>query len=63
MDPDAPAVCIEHGRFTPCRRDGRHCYTQNPYWVKAVRDYQSSEIEDLSWEPAGSTERGWWSDR
>ena len=52
IDPDALTVCIEHGAFVPCRRNGFHYETQNPYWVKAVRDYQSSTVEGLTWEPA-----------
>lgn len=51
-DYDAPTVCIAHGRFIPCRKDGEHRYTPNPYWVKSVRDYQESPIPNLSWEPA-----------
>lgn len=49
---DAPIVCIAHGRFIPCRKRGDHRYTATPYWVKAVRDYQGSTIEGLTWEPA-----------
>lgn len=49
---DEPTVCITHGRLIPCRKGGDHRYTSNPYWVKAVRDYQGSPIEDLTWEPA-----------
>jgi hypothetical protein len=49
---DEPTVCIAHGRFIPCRTSAVHRYTSNPYWVKAVRDYQSSTIEGLTWEPA-----------
>ena len=45
-------VCVAHGAFIPCRKDGEHRYTSNPYWVKAVRDYQTSPIENLTWEPA-----------
>lgn len=52
LDPDALTVCIEHGTFVPCRRDGFHYTSQNPYWVKAVRDYQESTIPGLTWEPA-----------
>jgi hypothetical protein len=48
------AVCIAHGRFVPCRKQGEHRTTDNPYWVKAVRDYQCSPIEGLTWEPAWS---------
>lgn len=52
-DCDAPMmVCIAHGRFIPCRKDGEHRYTSNPYWVKSVRDYHESPITDLTWEPA-----------
>jgi len=49
---DEPTVCIAHGAFTPCRRDGEHRYTTNPFWVKSVRDYQTSDIPGLTWEPA-----------
>lgn len=52
FDPDALTVCIEHGAFIPCRRENGCYVSQNPYWVKAVRDYQSSTILGLSWEPA-----------
>lgn len=52
MEDDAPTVCIAHGRFVPCRKDGEHRTTQNPYWVKSVRDYHDSPIEGLTWEPA-----------
>lgn len=48
---DAPTVCIAHGCFIPCRKDGEHRWTDNPYWVKSVRDYQGSTIEGLTWEP------------
>jgi len=51
-DEDSPTVCIAHGRFIPCRKDGEHRYTANPFWVKSVRDYQESPIADLTWEPA-----------
>lgn len=51
-DDDAPTVCVAHGRFVPCRKSGEHRETQSPYWVKAVRDYQGSEIPGLTWEPA-----------
>ena len=51
-DPDALTVCIEHGAFIPCRKRGDHYYSQNPYWVKVVRDYHGSTIEGLTWEPA-----------
>ena len=49
---DAPTVCIAHGAFIPCRKDGEHRYTANPFWVKSVRDYQTSTIDGLTWEPA-----------
>lgn len=49
---DEPTVCIAHGAFMPCRKRGEHRETTNPYWVKSVRDYQSSTIEGLTWEPA-----------
>lgn len=49
---DLPTVCVAHGAFIPCRKRGDHRYTDNPYWVKSVRDYQTSTIEDLTWEPA-----------
>lgn len=39
MNVDDPEVCIAHGAF----------------WVKSVRDYQSSPIETLTWEPAWET--------
>lgn len=52
IDDDMPTVCIAHGRFIPCRKRGEHRYTENPYWVKAVRDYQGSPVEGLTWEPA-----------
>jgi hypothetical protein len=52
LDPDALTVCIEHGTFIPCRKGGHHYYSQNPYWVKSVRDYQSSADPGLTWEPA-----------
>lgn len=53
-DNDAPTVCIAHGAFIPCRKGGEHRYSANPYWVKAVRDFQGSTIEGLTWEPAWS---------
>lgn len=49
---DYPIVCIAHGRFLPCRKSGEHRTTANPYWVKSVRDYHTSTIADLTWEPA-----------
>lgn len=49
---DGLTVCIAHGRFVPCRKDGEHCYSSNPYWVKSVQDFQASTIEGLTWEPA-----------
>lgn len=52
LDPDAPTVCIEHGAFVPCRKAGQHFTSQDPYWVKAVRDYQTSRDPNLTWEPA-----------
>ena len=52
LDPDALTVCIEHGRFVPCRREVGCYVSQNPYWVKAVRDYQTSTVPGLTWEPA-----------
>lgn len=52
-DPGATTVCIAHGSFIPCRRlFAEHRYTDNPYWVKSVRDYHGSTIEGLTWEPA-----------
>jgi hypothetical protein len=54
---DAPTVCIAHGRFIPCRKAGEHRYTANPSWVKSVRDYQESPIEDLTWELAWEATR------
>lgn len=52
LDEDGPLVCIAHGAFLPCRWTGEHRVTGNPYWVKAVRDYHHSPIDDLTWEPA-----------
>ena len=49
-------VCVAHGSFVPCRKSGEHRYTSNPFWVKAVGDYHSSDIEDLTWEPAWPVE-------
>lgn len=49
---DAAVVCIAHGAFIPCRHKGEHRLTQNPFWVKSVRDYHASTIEGLTWEPA-----------
>jgi hypothetical protein len=46
-----PMVCVAHGRFVPCRKDGEHRYTSNPFWVKSVSDFQTSSIEGLTWEP------------
>jgi hypothetical protein len=51
-DDDAPTVCIAHGCFVPCRRDGEHRLSTNPFWVKSVRDYQGSADQSLTWEPA-----------
>ena len=48
-DLDTPVVCIEHGCFIPCRKQGGHYTTQDPRWVKAVRDYQSSADDGLAW--------------
>jgi hypothetical protein len=53
---EGPTVCITHGRFAPCRKQGEHTYTTNPFWVKSVRDYQSRPIEGLTWEPAHISE-------
>lgn len=53
-------VCIAHGRFIPCRKDGEHRWSKNPYWVKAVRDYQNSPIDDLTWEPAWEHHQKMW---
>lgn len=53
---DHPTVCIAHGAFVPCRHDGRHRYTDNPHWVKSVRDYHGSDDPDLTWEPVWSAE-------
>jgi hypothetical protein len=50
--PEPNVVCIAHGRFTPCRGKGEHRITANPFWVKSVRDYQQSDEEGLTWEPA-----------
>lgn len=52
LDEDDPKVCIAHGAFIPCRWTGEHRVTGNPYWVKVVRDYHGSLIDDLTWEPA-----------
>lgn len=52
LDPDALTVCIEHGAFVPCRKQGHHHYSQNPLWVKRVRDYQGSPADGPTWEPA-----------
>lgn len=57
MTADERVVCIAHGSFIPCRKDGEHRYTSNPYWVKSVQDYQSSPIEALTWEPAWERNR------
>src|SRR5690606_18895364 len=48
---DLLTVCIAHGRFLPCRKDGAHNETTNPFWVKSVRDFQDSTIPGLTWEP------------
>jgi hypothetical protein len=53
---DWPTVCIAHGAFVPCRKSGAHNTTSNPFWVKSVRDYQTSSIEGLTWEPATSAD-------
>jgi hypothetical protein len=45
-------VCIAHGRYVPCRLEGEHRYSTNPFWVKSVADFQGSTIEGLTWEPA-----------
>jgi hypothetical protein len=45
-------VCIAHGCFVPCRKDGEHRLSVNPFWVKSVRDYQGSADRSLTWEPA-----------
>jgi hypothetical protein len=45
-------VCIAHGAFIPCGKDGEHRYSENPFWAKSVIDYQTSEISGLTWEPA-----------
>jgi hypothetical protein len=55
---DAPTVCIAHGAFIPCRKKGEHRETDNPYWVKFVRDYHGSDIKGLTWEPAWERPRG-----
>ena len=55
---DVLTVCIAHGRFVPCRRDGEHRESQNPFWVKSVHDYQGSTIEGLTWEPAWEANSG-----
>lgn len=57
LDPDALTVCIEHGRFVPCRREVGCYLSQNSYWVKAVRDYQTSTVPGLAWEPASEYAR------
>jgi len=57
LDPDALTVCIEHGRFVPCRREVGCYLSQNPHWVKAVRDDQTSTVPGLAWEPASEYAR------
>ena len=52
---DSPTVCITHGRFIPCRNEDWHHFTDNPYWVKSVRDFQGSDDPNLTWEPATLT--------
>ena len=52
---DNPTVCITHGRFIPCRNEDWHHFTDNPYWVKSVRDFQGSDDPNLTWEPATLT--------
>lgn len=52
---DNPTVCITHGRFIPCRNEDWHHFTDNPYWVKSVRDFQGSNDPNLTWEPATLT--------
>lgn len=44
-------VCVTHGRFVPCRKDGEHRHTSDPHWVEAVRAYQTSTDDSLAWEP------------
>lgn len=39
---DMVTVCIAHGAFIPCRRSGKHVYTQNLFWVDRVRQYQQA---------------------
>jgi hypothetical protein len=51
-DDEALTVCIAHGCFVPCRKDGEHRLSVNPFWVKSVRDYQGSADQSLTWEPA-----------
>ena len=50
IDPDAPTVCIAHGRFIPCRAKGGHGVTQDPFWAKSVRDFQTGTTPGLTWE-------------
>lgn len=45
-------VCIAHGRFIPCRKEGQHRLTSDPYWVKSVTDYQLGEGPNMTWVPA-----------
>lgn len=46
---DAPVVCVEHGRFIPCRKRGEHFYTDLPYWVARVRDYHADAADGPCW--------------
>ena len=47
---DALTVCIEHGRFIPCRKAGDHEYTQSVFWVDTVRDYHAGIFGDAPWD-------------
>jgi hypothetical protein len=51
LDHDTPVVCIAHGAFLPCRRQGEHRVTADPRWVKSVREHHQSP-HDHPWVPA-----------
>lgn len=52
------SVCIEHGRFAPCRHGDAHRYTDNPHWVKQVMDWQHSPY-NFPWLPVRENEMGY----
>lgn len=52
-------VCIAHGRFIPCRKEGQHRLTSNPYWVKSVTDYQLGDDPNQTWVAAWSDSAMW----